>query len=219
MTMNNSTLRIITGFCIAASLWLLFFYFPPIILSALCLIAMFGMLCELKSMARSSKEFFMLALWYPIIPNSIIIYFNHTPDYRHLLFYLFAIVLSFDTGSYFSGKLCNKFWTTHKIIPTISPGKSWEGFFGGLIKTILLMYLIIYHRNQTMSLSVIALTIIICCIAFAGDIFESYLKRRARIKDSGIILPGHGGLLDRFDAILFASYFFFILKNYLVTIL
>ena len=212
----------------------MFFCLPPIVLSLAIVIAMCIMLQELHAMLGTSPKalagrsvtpalkirrtrgvtWVVLAPFYPILPCIILIYFNQTPAYKYLLLYLFALVFKFDTGSYLAGKLCSKFWTTHKIIPAVSPGKSWEGACGGyLLTTTVLMFL-----AHTTSWHIYALSAVICTIAFAGDIFESALKRSANIKYSGTILPGHGGLLDRFDAILFVSYFFFIFKNYLVMV-
>jgi phosphatidate cytidylyltransferase len=73
-----------------------------------------------------------------------------------------------------------------------------------------------YHASIPLLL---AFTFIICFLALCGDLFESFLKRKAHVKDSGHILPGHGGFLDRFDGIMFAALFFFIFKNQLVYML
>ncbi len=218
MAINNGILRLITGCGLVASLSVIFFYCSPIYFSALCVILMLCMLAELNTMMRSWQHFFLLVLWYPIVPCLILIYFNHTEIFRPLLVYLFCIVFSFDTASYLSGKLANRFWKTHKIIPAISPGKSWEGFCGGLLAIIVTINQMIQPSSRLSTLQIFLLSVVLCTVAFAGDIFESYLKRQANLKDSGTILPGHGGILDRFDAILFAAYFFFIFKNYLISI-
>jgi len=216
---HNSQLRAITAIFLIVGLWALFFYCPPIFFSITVLITMLLMLHELKSMLGLSLQFLLLAPLYPIIPCIILIYFNTSPEYKILLHYLFMIVFTFDSASYLAGKMYGKFWTTKKIIPRISPGKSWEGACGGyLITTLLLLMMLVVQEKQIVTWHICLLTAIICIIAFAGDIFESYLKRSANIKDSGTILPGHGGLLDRFDAILFVSYFFFIFKDCLVTL-
>ncbi len=218
MAIKNSRLRIITGLFLATSLYTLFFYCPPICLSIVIIVLLCGMLAELFNMVPSTTKLLLLAPWYPIIPCLILIYFNQSLQYRHMLLYLFATVFTFDTACYFAGSLCNKFWITHKIVPSISPGKSWEGFTGGFITTTTLL-LFVTNNSITSSLKIFALSFAICTIAFLGDIFESYLKRSAGIKDSGTMLPGHGGLLDRFDAILFVSYFFLLSQTILFSIL
>ncbi|MBP6870155.1 phosphatidate cytidylyltransferase [Candidatus Babeliales bacterium] len=215
---NNSSLRIVTGLTLALTFSTLFFYCPPILLSTLFLCAIFIMILELQKMISHPLKFYTLALFYPITPGLILIYCNQTAEYRNLLLYLFVIVFSFDSASYFCGKLCSKIWTTRKIIPVISPGKSWEGAIGGYFFTTLIIWINMNSWYQHDLLFVYSLSAVMCTIAFCGDIFESYLKRSAKIKDSGTILPGHGGLLDRFDAVLAVSYFFFIFKDYLLII-
>ena len=212
---QNSVTRAITAFFLATGFYLLFFYCPPIALSIILMNIMFIMIAELKNILGYSKKFFTLLPFYPIAPCLILIYFNQTPEYQILLSYLFIIVFSFDTASYLVGSACSKFWTTNKIVPAISPGKSWEGACGGFLMTTLLLLAL----TKSYTWQICLLNAIICIIAFAGDIFESSLKRSANIKDSGTLLPGHGGFLDRFDAILLVSYFFFIFKDYLLTIL
>lgn len=214
MISQNSKLRVVTATFLVANLWAMFFYCPPIILSITIAIALYIMLQELHAMLGSSKKFAALASLYPITPCLLLIYFNHTPEYKFLLLHLFLLVFTFDSASYVAGKICSKLWATHKIIPAISPGKSWEGACGGYLATTSLLCMITHSVN----LQIYLLSAVICTIAFLGDIFESSLKRSANIKDSGTILPGHGGLLDRFDAILFVSYFFFIFRNYLVMV-
>ena len=215
---QNSITRIITGIFLGTGLWMLFFYCPPIYFSILVVALMCGMLAELSNMISSRTKLLLLAPWYPIIPCLILIYFNQSPQYHRLLFCLFIMVFTFDTICYIAGSLCSKFWTTHKIVPSISPGKSWEGFFGGLIAMIALIFNLAQKNPSTSNLQIFLLSCTICTIAFLGDIFESYLKRCANIKDSGTVLPGHGGLLDRFDAILFTSYFFLAYKISLFSI-
>ena len=139
---------------------------------------------------------------------------NQNPKYHDLLLELFIIVASLDTGSYIVGNLIGK----HKICPRISPKKSWEGFLGGyLLATFNLSILVIYEQGILLPWwQIMGFTLIICVLALCGDLFESWLKRRAGIKHSGNMLPGHGGFLDRFDGILFAVFFFYIFKDQLV---
>ncbi len=104
-----------------------------------------------------------------------------------------------DTGAYFIGSR----WGRHKLLPAVSPGKSWEGIFGGLAATLLLVLLL----NQFIPLPTPSGWLIPALAASVlgplGDLLESAMKRSAGLKDSGNILPGHGGALDRFDAFLF----------------
>ena len=104
-----------------------------------------------------------------------------------------------DTGAYFIGSR----WGRHKLLPAVSPGKSWEGLFGGLAATLILALLL----NQFIPLPTPSGWFIPALAASVlgplGDLLESAMKRSAGLKDSGNILPGHGGALDRFDAFLF----------------
>lgn len=108
----------------------------------------------------------------------------------------------------------------HTIAPKISPAKTWEGFFGGCIATLLCMVIVMLSKDTPHGswLSLSAVTLIVCVISLCGDLFESWLKRRAHLKDSGYILPGHGGFLDRLDGVLFAVFFFYIFKAQLALI-
>lgn len=127
-----------------------------------------------------------------------------------LVLFVFVIIWSTDTGAYFTGIYFGK----HKFAPSISPNKTWEGFLGGLLSSVLGAYLLI--RNITIPHAGYLLTIapFISLAGQFGDLFESSLKRTANIKDSGRIIPGHGGILDRFDSTLWAApltYYFIVL--------
>jgi phosphatidate cytidylyltransferase len=110
-----------------------------------------------------------------------------------------------DTMAYFTGK----YFGSTPMVPTLSPKKTWEGFLGGLIGTVLLVVLIGLYTELGPTQSVI-LGATIGIVGPIGDLFESLVKRDVQIKDSGRGIPGHGGVLDRFDALLWtsvASYF------------
>jgi phosphatidate cytidylyltransferase len=132
------------------------------------------------------------------------------------------LVWSSDSWAYVAGKLFGK----HKLAPSISPGKTWEGLIGGTILSGLTGFLIVqyllepnggyigsdnYHTFNP--LKGIILGVSISIFGTMGDLFESSLKRKAGVKDSGKVLPGHGGMLDRFDAFLFAAVVFTIVSR------
>lgn len=113
---------------------------------------------------------------------------------------LLAIVFSGDVGAYLTGMMFGR----HKLMPAISPKKTLEGAFGGLVASILVGVLFAQWLDQpSVFLALLAGTAGV--IAQFGDLFESQLKRVADVKDSGRIMPGHGGVLDRIDGVLFAS--------------
>lgn len=114
------------------------------------------------------------------------------------LLYVMFLVWGADSGAYMFGKLFGK----HKLAPKVSPGKTWEGFFGGLLTSALLSWLFSVFAPLQVPLS----TLLICSITAAlasvlGDLTESMFKREAGIKDSGSLIPGHGGILDRIDSL------------------
>lgn len=140
---------------------------------------------------------------YLVIPLSLSLYLvNYSKGVYEskLLIFLFALIWVYDSFAYLTGSLFGK----HKIIPAISPKKTWEGLIGGFVFTIFSAYIIskIYLNNFTPAV-MITISLIVVIAGTTGDIFESYLKRKAGVKDSGRWLPGHGGILDRFDSYLF----------------
>ena len=104
---------------------------------------------------------------------------------------LYVVVLTFDGFSQISGQLFGK----HKLASKVSPGKTVEGLIGGLLIAVLTSYLL--HEN-------IVTGLIICAAALAGDLLASFYKRKCGVKDYSNLIPGHGGVLDRFDSLIFA---------------
>jgi phosphatidate cytidylyltransferase len=125
---------------------------------------------------------------------------------------LFATFAS-DTAAYFTGRAIGR----HKLAPRISPGKTWEGATAGLVGALVISLLFTLHTPLQLPLGygeAIILGALISVFGQLGDLAESLLKRNTGVKDSGGLMPGHGGLLDRMDSVLFAGavvYFFFII--------
>ncbi len=116
-------------------------------------------------------------------------------------------VWGFDTGAFFAGH----FFGRHKLAPNISPAKTWEGVAGGLVFSVAAALLFTVRPLGVNWLLAILLGLLVGVAATLGDLAESLIKRQTHVKDSGIIVPGHGGILDRIDSLLFAVivvYFF-----------
>lgn len=116
------------------------------------------------------------------------------------LLYLVTITISADTFAYFTGILFGK----HKMIPSISPNKTWEGATGGTIFSVILgtIYYITYLNPSNDLFVVILMTLLLSVISQFGDLIFSAMKRHVGIKDFGNIMPGHGGILDRIDSLI-----------------
>ena len=204
--------RIITGTILIAVFIFTFFHLPPYVFSGIMIAALLFILTfEWPKLAPPKKPiFWLLTPIYPVLPFFFLILLNHDPIYRNLLFFLIVLIAIFDSCSYLFG--CT--WGKHKLAPIISPGKTWEGFLGGIVWVTAALYGLFWYQEIIRSSWIILIfSIIFCSIALIGDLFVSLLKRRAGIKDSGTILPGHGGLLDRLDAILFSAYFWYLFRE------
>jgi phosphatidate cytidylyltransferase len=105
-----------------------------------------------------------------------------------------------DAAAYFAGLLFGR----HKLAPTVSPGKTWEGLIAGTVATVGMTFIALYEADFLTIPESLVLGAVIAIVAPLGDLFESALKRDADVKDSGRLLAGHGGVLDRIDALLFA---------------
>ncbi len=120
-----------------------------------------------------------------------------------LMLYLLLVVWGTDIGAYFTGRALQG----PKLLPKVSPSKTWSGLLGGMGLAALLAFIVAaVHDIQQPGLAV-ALAAVLAVVAQIGDLFESYIKRRCGVKDSGAIIPGHGGVLDRIDGLMFAAAF------------
>jgi phosphatidate cytidylyltransferase len=122
---------------------------------------------------------------------------------------LFVLTWVFDSFAYLIGTKFGK----NRIMPKISPKKSWEGFFGGMVFTIVSIYFLNKFYDSFSMNFLIILALIVPFTATAGDFIESYYKREAGVKDSGSLIPGHGGFLDRMDALMISIPVLYLLIN------
>ena len=121
---------------------------------------------------------------------------------RQLLLFVVIAVVAADVGAYFAGRRFGK----TKLAPGVSPGKSWEGVLGGLLAVLLASLLFDYWQPGLIgsTFALLGVAIAVAMASVLGDLFESLVKRTRGVKDSGSILPGHGGVLDRIDGLLAA---------------
>ena len=118
----------------------------------------------------------------------------------HLLSFFFLILMGADAGAYYTGRAIGK----HKLAPKISPGKTWEGVFGGLVAALAMAAVSHYWFFRELPLKwALPLALVMTIVGILGDLTESALKRGAGAKDAANLLPGHGGILDRLDSLLF----------------
>lgn len=136
-------------------------------------------------------------------------------DFFHggfLVLFMFCLIWAADTGAYITGKLFGK----NKLAPVVSPNKTWEGAFGGFLLSVLIGYagafLLVLDIDNWLTFTFVLVALAI--LSVIGDLFESALKRVSNIKDSGNLLPGHGGLLDRLDSTIIVAPLFYLSFSY-----
>ena len=193
--------RLIFGLIFISIVWFSILYS---VISCSILFSIIGLICMYEMYQLRIGKTKLIPLIYiitPFILIQILIWkylsinvFNSIVWMPEVILYLFALTWTFDTFAYIFGVKFGK----HKILPSISPKKSWEGFIGGLIFTTILA-IFIFGENID---KIIMYSVLIPISATLGDFIESYYKRKAMAKDSGNLIPGHGGMLDRMDSFL-----------------
>jgi len=146
----------------------------------------------------------LLSLLYIGIPCGLLVTISIGNEGDYLpwnVLYLFFFIWASDTGAYFSGRAFGK----HKLFERISPNKTIEGFIGGLLASALVGIAAHHFLGGISMISWMCIGAFVSITSTLGDLFESMLKRQSNIKDSGNILPGHGGILDRFDSTLISA--------------
>ena len=182
-----------------------------------------GLFCVLKNKVDEiilqvmAKQ--MLSMIYIPLMLSFLVLLHQGDNGIVWVFYLLVIIFGGDVGAYYAGSYLGK----HKLIPAVSPKKTIEGALGGIGANLLLGGLInIYLPKLPWGLDMptlpwlpaVAFFVLAGALGQFGDLFESLFKRAANVKDSGKILPGHGGILDRIDALLFAAPVAYVFKQF-----
>jgi len=155
----------------------------------------------------------MQGLIYIPLALSTLILLRMEPNGVRWIFFLLFVVFAGDVGAFYAGR----FFGRHKLSPAISPGKTIEGAIGGLVVNVVVGFgFMLIFLPHLPAAGCLLFFIVVGICGQAGDLFESEFKRVKQIKDSGNILPGHGGLLDRIDALLFAAPAAYLFKKYLM---
>ena len=188
-----------------------FFFFPPSILFILLPFVFLSLTLFIKSEQPITNALFsMAAIVYAVVPMCLLhslVFFTGEAQTIHstynpwILFGIILLIWSNDTFAYLGGSFFGK----RKLIERVSPGKTIEGTAFGIVLTFALSALLPSLLPNTPPIHWMILGILVPVLATIGDLIESLLKRSAGIKDSGTILPGHGGVLDRFDSLILVS--------------
>ncbi len=138
---------------------------------------------------------------YTALPLALLMFIDMRPQGHLWIFFLLTVVFACDTGAFYFGRSFGK----HKLHKHVSPGKTWEGAAGGLFSSLLTAMLFLKFIDlHPFNVSLVLMVVTLAIASQIGDLAESVLKRKQGVKDSGSILPGHGGILDRIDGLLFA---------------
>lgn len=142
---------------------------------------------------------FFVAGWILLVPTWIAMVRLQSAPW--VLLSVLGVIWVADSAAYFAGRN----WGRHKLAATISPGKTWEGVFGGAV-AVAVYHLLVWNfglaaQSPANGLAAALLVAVLFPLSILGDLFESWIKRQAGVKDSGKLLPGHGGILDRIDAL------------------
>ena len=201
--MNEKLARTLSGVIYVAIMWFGTSYSETsfsFLFAAILLICLYEMYKLRKGKTKILSFLYVLSplLLIHLIPTNLVLL-------------MLILTWTFDTFAYIVGVRFGK----HKIIPTVSPNKSWEGFAGGFIFTVIAAYLTVNYFSEIELNHIIAISLLIPFTATIGDFIESYYKRKAGVKDSGNFIPGHGGMLDRMDAFMITIPSIYIIINLL----
>ena len=200
--MNETLKRALSGAVYVAIMWLGTSYSEA---TFSLLFAVLGVISIYEMWKLRKGKTKVLAFLYVLIPFFIIQLFGMTDnDYPNspfdpsLILLMFVLTWTFDTFAYLFGIRFGK----TKIMPSVSPKKSWEGFAGGFFFTVIVSLITAHYFLAVENSIVLAISLFIPFTATLGDFIESHYKRQAGVKDSGNFIPGHGGMLDRMDAFM-----------------
>jgi phosphatidate cytidylyltransferase len=159
-------------------------------------------IAETRQPATVTMSVTMLGVAWIALGIAHLLLLRDVPEHGRLaIFTVLLAIFADDTAAYLIGRLLGR----HKMAPALSPGKTWEGFVAGTLAAIAVAFFALYDQDFLTIPESIAFGAAIALAGAAGDLFESALKRDLQVKDSGRLLGGHGGMLDRIDSLLFAG--------------
>lgn len=183
-----------------------------IVLNILLLLYLFIIYKKSETLLKIFKATSWGAGLFVVIPMICIAYIMHFPNW--LFFFIGLILLNFmvDTAAYFTGKRFGK----RKLWEAVSPKKTVEGLIGGVFFSVLFTSLYWHHFIEEVNAFTVFFFIIVACCSQVGDLAQSKLKRQFEIKDSSSLIPGHGGVYDRVDSLMFVAplYAFYLMANF-----
>ena len=210
--MRSLLTRTATGLCLIVVLFISLQF--PLLFAGIVIAGCFYLFSiELPHLLKRQSFIIRLITMYSIVSAAFWLVRQAMSDNSQSRSDLLLVLLSaivFDTVSYFVGSALGK----RKIAPKITPGKTWEGFLGGMIGLLAFISVWVGFNWQL----ALFYTLTLGLGAFFGDLYESWLKRKAGVKDSSALFPGHGGLYDRIDSLIGAIFIFSLIKRFVLYI-
>jgi phosphatidate cytidylyltransferase len=203
MIIRSLSALVMASFVLSA-IWIGSPYFEALIGLIGCLAIMEWYRLILVNRPKFPNIIFMcFGVLYVLVPCLILVWLrNNGPHGLYFIVWFFVVIWSTDIGAYLFGKSIGG----AKLAPKISPNKTWAGFFGGISSAVIVSFLLYYFLYPMAGLFLFFLgCVIISIVGQIGDLFESWCKRRLGVKDSGKLIPGHGGILDRVDSLLLST--------------
>lgn len=173
--------------------WL--FLLPPVML-----VAMLAELYRKKEQPFTNIALTLVGVFYIAAPFTLLHAIAFLPDRYsgQIILGIMFLIWASDSGAYFAGKTFGK----HKLFPRISPGKTWEGWVGGTVLALVIGWVLAQFFTDLVLWQWLGVAALVSVFGVLGDLVESMLKRSLHVKDSGTLIPGHGGILDRFDSLI-----------------
>jgi len=195
--------RILSALTLAPPVMLAIYFGSPYF-ELLVVIAWIILAMEWQHMTKGDNRWFFSGLIYLGLGCFSLIWLREDTDIgKNITFWLFFCIWAMDCGAYFFGKTIGG----PKLVPRLSPKKTWAGLLGGMVSAASVGILISYLSDSQNLILSAAVSALVGGISQSGDLLESFVKRRFNVKDSSKLIPGHGGLMDRVDGLLAAAIF------------